>query len=491
MMRLIVDDVWTYIQGHFPARVIDDETSYKIHGRWYAKTYKRGHWDGIKRFREFDRKRKLYRFPTGFLARVTKALDAIDYPYALDDSAREFLDSEAVYEFGDIRLDQGIYSYQGELLDAALAHGRGIIKAATGAGKTEIGGGIFASYGDAPCVWLTHRLALLHQTRDRLAERLQQPIGIIGDGRVEPQRITVAMVQTLNKRKGEEAIERTLQQAKVVIGDEVHHLESESWFGVFSRLTAPHRFGLTATACTDGAGISLIGMTGEIIAEINAKELIERGVLVQPKIWFTRVPGEGKIENAAWQTVYSKGIVHSVPRNEQIVHVARVFASEKKNGVTLVRRINHGNLLADMMCRGGVRAQFLHGKVSKDDRARMLDQLWDGKLDQVVAQDQILGEGVDMPLLATVINASGMRGGGSARNSAEHEVGRGTIQFLGRGLRRAPGKAFFEYVDISDRCHKFLSGAARERVRALEDEGYASWIGYWGDRVGANAVCSG
>jgi len=89
---------------------------------------------------------------------------------------------------------------------------------------------------------------------------------------------------------------------------------------------------------------------------------------------------------------------------------------------------------------------------------------------------------VDMPTLATVINANGTRGGGSSRNSTEHEVGRGTIQFLGRGLRRAPGKETFEYVDFTDSSHKFLKEASRERVRALEDEGYASSIGYWGDR---------
>lgn len=481
-MRLIVDDVWTYITGHFPARVIDDVTSYKIHGRWFAKSHRAGHWDGIKRFREFDRKRKLYRLPTGFLNRVCKELDSIDYPYQLIDS-REVEDNNPVYTLGTIKLNEGIYSYQAELLDAALMHGRGIIHAATGSGKTEIGGAILASY-DTPSLWLTHRLTLLHQTRDRLVERLQRPIGIIGDGLVEPQKITVAMVQTINKRSDDEIIKRTLQEARVVIGDEVHHLESASWFNTFAEISAPHRFGLTATACTDGAGLSLVGMTGEIIASITAPELIRRGVLVQPKIWFTRVPNETSLpKKAAWQTIYSQGIVFSIPRNEQIVHVARVFKAEKKNGITLVRRINHGNLLADMMCKAGIRATFLHGKVSKRDRLQMLDDLWEGKLDQVVAQDQILGEGVDMPPLETVINANGMRGGGSARNSAEHEVGRGTIQFLGRGLRRAPGKTIFEFVDISDGCHKFLAGASRERVRALEDEGYADWIGYWGERA--------
>lgn len=482
MLRLIADDVWTYLHGNYPTRTIDDVTSYKIHGRWMAKSFRKGHWDGVKRFREFCRRKKRYRFPTGFLDRVCKALDKIDYPYELDDSAREFCVAEPVYSFGDIHLNQGRYAYQGELLDTALLHGRGVIKAATGAGKTEIGGAIIASY-DQPSIWVTHRVALLHQTRERLALRLQRPIGIVGDGFVEPHRITVAMVQTITKRLSDPSVQQMLDDARVLIGDEVHHLESASWTKVFQQIKAPHRFGLTATACTDGSGLALIGMAGEIIGEISAKELIERGVLVPPRIWFSRVPGEEALaKKIPYQTVYSRGIINSLKRNEQIVHVARIFKSEGKNGITLVRRINHGETLANMFCAAGIRAEFLRGSMSRGKRAALLDKLWAGEVDQVVAQDQILGEGVDMPGLQTVINANGTRGGGSSRNSAEHEVGRGTIQFLGRGLRRAPGKEMFEYVDFTDTSHKFLAEASRERVRALEDEGYAGVIGYWGDR---------
>lgn len=482
MLKLIADDVWTYLHGNFPNRTIDDVTSYKVHGRWMARSFRQGQWDGIKRFREFDRRKKCYRFPTGFLNRVCKELDKIDYPYVLDDSSRSVLDPTPVYQLEGVDLSAGKYSYQAELLDEALLHGRGVIKAATGSGKTEIGGAIIASY-DTKTVWLTHRVALLHQTRDRLQKRLQRPIGIVGDGQVDVQQITVAMIQTITKRNGDEDIGRMLDEAKLVIGDEIHHLESKSWLSVFSRITAPHRFGLTATACTDGSGLTLIGMTGEIVAQINAKTLIDRGVLVPARIWFARVPNEVQFaRKTPYPTVYSQGIVHSIPRNERVLHVARTFQAEEKNGITLVRRINHGNLLADMMCRAKVRAEFLHGKLKRDDRLRLLDRLWAGELDQIVAQDQILGEGVDMPGLETLINANGTRGGGSSRNSTEHEVGRGTIQFLGRGLRSAPGKEFFEMVDFTDHAHKFLQEASRERVRALEDEGYASCIKFWADR---------
>ncbi len=481
MLELHAGNVWTYLEGKFPQRLIDDQTSYKVHGRWFAKSYKQAHWDGRKRFRSFDRKKKRYRFPTGFLARVCQTLDEANYRYTLIDE--RLIDSpESVYALPDgTSLKDGKWSFQAELLDAALMHGRGVIKAATGGGKSELGAGIIASY-DVPTVWLTHRLILLHQTRERLSTRLKRPIGIIGDGRIEPEKITVAMVQTLQKRKAAE-IEQVLTNAQLVIGDEIHHLESKQWFDAFVRCEAPYRFGLTATACTDGAGLHLVSMTGEIIASIEAPALIERGVLVPPQIWFARVPGENSLpQGLRYQSVYSRGIVHSVPRNQHVLHIARILRSEGRNCISLVRRINHGNLLADMLCQAGVRSEFIHGDVPKEGREEILNSLWSGELDHVVAQSEILGEGVDLPHLQCLINACGTRGGGSKASSVEHELGRGTIQYLGRGLRSAPGKQFFTYVDFLDQSHKMLLEATRERLRTLEEQGYGNWIRYWSER---------
>jgi superfamily II DNA or RNA helicase len=490
---MIAGNVWTYFDGKYPAGVIDSVTSYRVEGRWFAKSFKQGHWDGIKRFREYDRRRGVYRMPTGFLSRVTTLLDKLDYPYEVVDE-REFRDAESVYELaGGIRLDQGKYSYQAGLLDTALNHGHGTIKAATGAGKTEVGAGIIASYG-VRTLWLTHRQQLLHQTRTRLSERLDQEIGIVGDGQWNIKPVTVAMIQTLgrgrNKKQDLEKFialkkerEKFIASAELVIADEVHHLESDQWLNVFSLMTTSHKFGLTATPTTDGAGLALVGMTGEIIAEIGPHELIERGVLVPPRIWWMRFDTKALPKKMPYPTAYKMGVTQNVARNEAIIHVARIFQAEGKNCITLVRRINHGEIVADMLSQVGVRTQFIQGKVKQETRMRWLRELQNGELDHIVAQAEILGEGVDVPWLRAVINATGTRGGGSKQSSAEHEVGRGTIQFLGRGLRQAPGKTHFEYVDLMDAHQKSLAEAARERVRTLEDEGYGAHVKYWSERV--------
>lgn len=815
-MRLIVENVWTYIDGGYPFSIIDKATSYLAHGRWFVHSYKTGQWDGRKRFREFDRKRKMHKFPTGLLTRVTTELDGVGYPYELIDE-RDFHFVDPVLELanGDgapIRLDAGKYDYQADVVQDCLMHGRGTIVVATGGGKcldpntevlmhdgsvktaadvvvgdslmgpdsaprtvlsvcsgsdemfliepkrgepwacnsvhvltlvdtvsgcivdiplneyldqtrtfkhrhklfatgvefnerpapavdpyflglwmgdgrkdlsqgvqltfedaelqeflrrfaptvgctvsryscagrcdtfgivsrgganrllqsmrkilrrvdhgylipesikfgsaevrlaflagvvdsdgylhrtsydvvqrskafsdeltflarslgfrvvrstktvpgydyafhrmsisgdttrvpcllkrkraperkqkknplrfgfkvtplgrgpyagftlsgdgrfvlgnfqvthnTEIAAALLASY-NLPAVFLTHRKTLLHQTRDRLALRLKKEIGIIGDGMVEPKQITVAMVQTCAQRKSK-VIDRTLKQARVLIGDEVHHLESKSWVSVFKKVGAPHRFGLTATPCFDGAGMNLIAWTGGVIAEAKAGDLIERGVLVRPNIWFVRVDDDQLPQGTPYATAYARRVVRSERRNARLVHVASVLKAEGKNCITLVRHLNHGDLVADLLCQRGIHTAFIHGKHSKSERETILHRLWTGDLDHVVAQAEILGEGVDLPMLQCVINATGTRGGGSKASGVEHEVGRGTIQFLGRLLRSAPGKTSADYVDFVDTGHKSLTEASRERVRTLEEEGYGPWIKYWAERV--------
>jgi superfamily II DNA or RNA helicase len=277
-------------------------------------------------------------------------------------------------------------------------------------------------------------------------------------------------------------VEKLLKETEVLIADEVHHLTSASWVSIFERSKAAYRLGLTATPCFDGPGIALEAWTGPIVAEINAGELIERGVLVRPDIWFVR-PGCERVEkHLSYPAVYSQGIVHNKRRNELIVHVARIFQAERKPAITLVRRINHGKLLTTQMEARGMRVAFLEGAVPHEKRVRLLEGLWDGSMDHIVAQSTLLGEGVDMPHLRAIINACGTKAGGSPDSDNPGEVGRGTIQFLGRGLRRAPGKTSFEFVDLADNHHKFLKGAAQERVKALESEGYAPFIRYWSDR---------
>lgn len=484
-MKLTADHRWTYISGTVPWHLIDPVTSYKQEGYWFSKAYKRGTWDGRVRYVKYDRVLKQHYFATGLLTRVTSALDAASWNYELEDS-RIYDYVTPIFELSsgcptkpNIRLDEEGYIYQSKAVQACLLHGRGIIKIATGGGKTEVGASVIKSIGKQT-IWLTHRRNLLRQTADRLSKRLQQPIGVIGDGSWDLQQVTVGMVQSLDEldtTQKQDTI-KWLNNCEVVIGDEIHHLESEQWWLVFSQLKAPWRFGLSATPSLDGAGIQLVAMTGDVIFEITAEELIsEYKVLMEPNIWIKRIDSP-KIKADKYPTVYSEGVVHNTIRNTAIVDIAEKLLSDGKPPLILVKRLNHGNLLADMLCFKGLNAVFLNGSSSQREREESATALKNGTLDTIVGMAEIFGEGQDWPFLKSVINATGAKCGGDA---SEGDTGRQTIQFVGRGLRKDEGKTTFDFVDFADMTNKKLLEDSLGRIGTLESEGYGKYIRYWED----------
>jgi superfamily II DNA or RNA helicase len=101
-----------------------------------------------------------------------------------------------------------IRDYQQEAIDKAAKQQRGIIKAATGAGKTFIGSGIVAKLSVSPFIFYVTSQDLLQQAKDELERFLlfnNQPmkVGIIGGGICDIREINIMTVQTAVRAVGE------------------------------------------------------------------------------------------------------------------------------------------------------------------------------------------------------------------------------------------------------------------------------------------------
>lgn len=471
-MRLIVNDVDTLIEGNYPKEILDPITSYRKDGYWFAPSFKKGLWDGFVRFIKKVRGSNSYHVPSGFVSRMCAALDNFGIVFDLIDN-RTTKPVTPNYELNDVELRP----YQMAMVDQACFDGRGVLKAATGAGKTVVGAAIIKSVG-GKSIWLTHRLTLLYQTKKNLERYLGHEVGIIGDGKVDIKEVTVVMVQSATSSNilGNESVARLLREAKVVIGDEVHHLESEQWFDLFEKIKAPYRFGLTATPDTTGPGLALCAMTGEIIADIPVQLLIDTGILVRPFIWIKEVRDPQLDKKLSFQEAYAQGIVENLGRNLDIVEVAKKFAEQKKPTLTLIKRVKHGVALNKLFKENKVKSEYIQGSATNEERDAWVEKLCKGQLDNIIATVDIMGEGVDIPEIRAIINATGMKCGGSPQ---EGQNGRLTIQILGRGLRKALNKFHLDYVDFSDRTHKFLQQASLSRMQTLDSEGYSDFMDYW------------
>jgi superfamily II DNA or RNA helicase len=217
-------------------------------------------------------------------------------------------------------------------------------------------------------------------------------------------------------------------------------------------------------------------MTGDVIFTITSEELIARGVSVQPRIWIAKVSEPEQPKKTDWRTVYKNGVVYNRVRNLLIAQMAKTFKEERKPTLILVHRIYHGELLIDLLKHASVRAEFIRGSVSQENREASLRRLWSGRSDAIVAIASTLGEGADLPALRAIINATGTTGGG---DTADGETGRNTIQILGRGLRSADGKRYVDYCDFADSGHADLAEASADRISTLAQQGFGKYVNYW------------
>lgn len=480
-MRLVADNFWTYVEGCQPS-FFDPVLAYRPDGYYFRPSYKKGHWDGKIRFISYDYSAKKYRFPTGMLDRVISFLESRSWRYTFEDN-RTFEYVEPNFELYDSKLGTIIQrDYGQEAIEAALTYSRGILKIATGGGKTVIGSGIVRSIGRRT-VWYVHRKTLLHQTRAVLSERLRQPIGIVGDSECELADVTVTMVQTavnaIENRRNSDFL-NWLNGVEVMIIDECHHLESDQQKTVASFTRANWRIGLSATPNLEGPGLILMALCGPILIDIPAWKLIEGGYLVQPYIWFVRMSPVELGETDDWREAYRKCVTENRERAKKVAEVCQVFRYEKRSCLVLVDQKKHGRLILEELSKKGIRSAWITAEVEESQRQGYFNDLKEHRLDCVVAITETMGEGVDIPHLDAVVNATGQRGGGSVKDG---ESGRRTLQILGRVLRLHPGKHRADYVDFIDIGigNRGPLDAARSRIETLESEGYAQYIRYWED----------
>ena len=144
--------------------------SVKVPGHYFSPHFRRGMWDGYKRF--FNRLTST--FYTGLLG---YAISRLQFPYVIIDDRVPIPHQNNPLVLNGIELRD----YQIKMVSAAISKGRGIISAPPNAGKTEVAAGIIKVLG-LPAIFLTHRLTLLRQTKERFSNRLGVEIGLVGGG---------------------------------------------------------------------------------------------------------------------------------------------------------------------------------------------------------------------------------------------------------------------------------------------------------------------
>lgn len=169
---------------------------------------------------------------------------------------------------------------QEEALQALEGRSNGLLKIATGVGKTVLGEELIAKLG-CRSIFLVPSTPILNQTVRRFKLRFgDKMVGEYSGKKKQEAWITVATYQSVYSSE-----EGTFDDISLVIADEVHHVAAETFFGaVVEKIpNAVFRFGLTADEeRADGGTILVHSAVGDIAYEYTAAQAIDAGYLARP-----------------------------------------------------------------------------------------------------------------------------------------------------------------------------------------------------------------
>jgi superfamily II DNA or RNA helicase len=464
---------------------ISDFLSYKIDAARFVTGC--GNWDGTKKLY----KTKHQTFPVGLINKLVQfGQEHLDIEFNLVNQRRV---TPSVYAYPQIRNFMP-YDFQGEAIESVLKHmqdsliKRGILVIPTAGGKTVMAGFLIKRLC-TPSLFLVRNRLLLYQAIDTFNEMFgEKHVGQLGDGVVNIKPITVATVQTLCAITGitytkdtepEEEIYDTKKESVIkrqedikkavdslgkyglVICDEVHGVTSTTAYALINYLqpTAKFILGLTATPNKEsGDKLLLEAAMGGVIYRIRPEYLMSIGYLAPFVSRFKIMPlyPERRYNSNQYDLAFNELIANNCNVNDYVVKLAMQRMDQHRRVFVATRFIEQSMNLSARIPN----SVFIYGKTSKDMRDKAIDSFKNNEVKCIVATIKLMGEGVDIRCISSIINASAMRSGTA------------TIQLIGRGLRtdKNTNKINLIYDDMIHEGVGFFERAADHRVRTIKAE---------------------
>jgi len=463
---------------------LDTELSFKILGAEFSQAYK-GYTNAMGEEVSWDGKRHILsssgKFPVGLLPRVMDFYAAKGIHPMIIDERPPIEKSVPIDIANNLRaIGKEARPYQEYAVNKAIETDRGIIRLATGGGKTLIAALITAKLGKPTIIYVIGK-DLLYQLQDFFSHIFSEQIGIIGDGRCEIRNINIATVWSVGQALGlkgsatiddEGELEKKIDPDKfrkikeMLLNSSVHimdecHLAACDTVQIISRnIKAEYVYGMSASPWRDdGADILIEAFLGKKIVDVSARELIKQGYLVQPNIRFL-APKPYPFMSGKYPRIYTKYIVENEQRNSMVLKATTSLVEQGFVPLVLFHTIKHGDVLYDQL-KKIVPTGLLSGKDSAKQREKIKDELEDSKIKCLVAS-KIFDIGVDLPILSGLVIA------GAGKSSVR------ALQRIGRVIRPYPGKKMSAIIDFADQA-PYLMQHAEIRREIYESEFDVTW----------------
>lgn len=376
--------------------------------------------------------------------------------------------------------------HQKEILEALDAerglHGRSrnLVVAATGTGKTVVAALDYRRLvretyrRDLSLLFVAHRKEILEQSlrtyREVLADgAFGEPY--VGGARPERWRHVFASVQSLSSYG---VANLPADHFDVVVIDEFHHAEAPTYRRLLDYLSPQELLGLTATP-ERADGVDVREFFGHRTAyELPLWDALAADLLV-PFHYFG-VADDVDLSGIEWKrgSYDVDGLDRVYTGND--ARAAKVLRElrDKLSDVGRMRALGfcvsvaHAEYMARVFREAGIPALAVSGLTAPAERATAVEMLRAGEVSALFAAD-LFNEGLDIPEVDTVL---------FLRPTQSATV---FLQQLGRGLRRAPGKAVLTVLDFIgqqrrefrfDVRYRALTGTGRRTLERHIEQGF-------------------
>lgn len=246
-----------------------------------------------------------------------------------------------------------------------------LLQMPTGAGKTAVSSEMIRSSVDKQkhVIFLVHRREIVLDTSRRL-RAADIRCGIVMPGHPPIDAFAqVCSIQTLVARGYK-------PKADVIWIDECHHTVAKTYREILSHYPKAIFIGLTATPERQD-GTALGDIFERIVSTVTVRELTEAGFLAPVDVYAPAQDTRGRILNGVLPTLLA-------------------HRSEWSQGIVFVSQVAQAQEVTAELCRNGIMAACVHGKLSKPVRAKAFHAFKQGLI-QIIVNVNVATEGTDLP----------------------------------------------------------------------------------------------
>ncbi len=252
--------------------------------------------------------------------------------------------------------------------------------------------------------------------KDRAAMRLGVRSGDF-DENVKKD-IVIATFQTLmNKME-----DLTKYKFGLMIVDECHHVPANMFRKVNAVIRAPYKLGLSATTTRlDGMEKDCFGQLGDIRSTVSIRELINRGILAEPRFQSPIIVDYDVIDSLQdsglaglnYSRLVKKKSASSQKKKDYVVNICKNIAARNRKFLLFTDYVNAEDVFvrdmyADSLLKEGALVSIIDQDMTSDERSSVFNFLETGEISGIIF-GKLGSEGVNIPSVDVVVMANAIK----------------------------------------------------------------------------------